>query len=323
MHGLPCEKSGAVSIRLHQAESFGRVTSRKIGDRRGPCLVGVASDVFSVTGSGSRDGPDAIRIASRPLADFFFKSTITPPHLVNYSTGRTCPIPLGMSDLGNLVPEIGANAHLILRDVEKLTGAICAAGRTPIVLGGDHSITYGAVKGLGRDQMTIVTFDAHLDNAESEVRGTVDNASVIRALLTEGIAAKVVTVGMRSLSTRIGPAFERRHQVIPASQFVPSAFKPAFSGIPSSAPCWLSIDLDVFDPGAAPGTNTPVPGGLNFDTMVSSLEYLVRTKNVLGADIVELNPMRDRDFATATLAAHLTLILASNLTASNRKPTRP
>ncbi len=180
------------------------------------------------------------------------------------------------------------------------------AGATPLILGGDHSISFPAVAGVAdaHGPVDILHFDAHPDLYDDFEGDPHSHASPFARIMERGLARRLVQVGIRTLNRHCREQAERFGvEVIEMRDF-------AADHVPiPSGPLYISIDLDAFDPAFAPGVSHHEPGGLSSRDVLSVLRRV--QVPVIGADIVEYNPSRDLNGVTAVLAAKLVKEVAS------------
>lgn len=237
------------------------------------------------------------------------------------------------SDRGNASAEngleIGTDIDLVDRGDLPLSDTDCAAddariaetinetlamGAIPLSLGGDHAVTYPLVAAIAAKHgpVSILHFDAHPDlyaNFEGNPRS---HASPFARIMEAGHAKHLVQLGIRTLNHHCREQADRFGvEIIPMAGFHPDKV-PVLEG-----PLYISIDLDGIDPSEAPGVAHPEPGGL---TVREVLAVLAKQKaQIVGADIVELNPNRDVNGVTAILAAKLVRELASLIHVNNQE----
>ncbi|HKU17441.1 MAG TPA: agmatinase [Steroidobacteraceae bacterium] len=184
--------------------------------------------------------------------------------------------------------------------IERTIAAAVKEGYCPISLGGDHAVTYPVVKAIHaqRGQVDILHFDAHPDLYDDYQGNKRSHASPFARIMEEGLARRLVQVGIRTLERRQRAQVERFGvEIIPMKTF--SAYSvPILEG-----PLYVSIDLDGLDPSVAPGVSHHEPGGLTVRELLSVLH--AQRAQLVGADVVELNPDRDINGMTATVAAKL------------------
>lgn len=194
-------------------------------------------------------------------------------------------------------------------DVERIresAAAAATAGVVPIFLGGDHFVTYPAVAGLAsvHGPLNILHFDAHPDLYDDFESNPLSHASPFARIMEAGHASRLVQVGIRTLNRHCREQAERFGVEIVAMRDFAACDVP----IPQ-APLYVSIDLDALDPAFAPGVSHHEPGGLSVRDILAIL-HRVRGP-IVGADIVEYNPVRDVNGMTAVVAAKLLKELAA------------
>lgn len=182
---------------------------------------------------------------------------------------------------------------------------IHSSGEIPLALGGDHAVTFPLVAAAAAQHgaVNILHFDAHPDLYDDFAGNPRSHASPFARIMEGGHAARLVQVGIRTLTRHCRQQADRFGvEIIPMAGFTP-AMVPVLAG-----PLYISIDLDGIDPAEAPGVAHPEPGGLTVRELLAVLR--AQTATIVGADIVELNPARDRGDVTAILAAKLVRELA-------------
>lgn len=188
-----------------------------------------------------------------------------------------------------------------------------AAGAIPLLLGGDHAVTYPVVEAVAarHGPVTILHFDAHPDLYDLFEGNPRSHASPFARIMEAGLATRLVQVGIRTLNRHCREQAERFGvEIVPLADFTPDRV-PVLEG-----PLYLSIDLDGIDPSEAPGVSHPEPGGLTTREVLAVLRR--QTAPIVAADIVELNPRFDAHDRTAIVAAKLVREVAA-LAARNRR----
>jgi len=192
---------------------------------------------------------------------------------------------------------------------EKITTAvrkILEKKAFPIVLGGDHSISFPVIRALSKD-VTVIHFDAHLDTWNGEP-GNLDHASWVNRAAQLPHVKKIVQLGMRGLANdpeAIGNARKIGTKIVTSEQIHKKGVEWALEQVPSSENIYISLDVDVMDPTLAPGTGTLEPDGLNFREIDELLKGVTKKGKLVGFDVVEVNPMRDASGRTAQTAIRL------------------
>lgn len=255
-------------------------------------LFGAGYDGTTSFRPGARFGPDAIRQVSDGL------ETYSP---IQHADLEDAPI----LDAGNLDLPFGAPEPAV-KKVAEAVSEILSRGARPLMLGGEHSLTAGAVRGAleHHPDLVVVQLDAHADLRADYLGEKFSHACAMRRcleLLDDGDApgaARLLQVGIRS-GTREEFAELRESGRYCAAEGVVLAERAADFG---PRPVYLTVDLDIFDPAYFPGTGTPEPGGINwreFEQMLAALGRL----NIIGCDVMELAPGLDPTDVSSVLAA--------------------
>lgn len=186
--------------------------------------------------------------------------------------------------------------------------------KIPLVLGGEHSITYGIVKALKRKypDLSVLQFDAHADLINEYEGSEFSHACVMRRILDLNIP--VVQVGIRNMNKEIEKYLAKNKKQAKNIHFAPGV--PSLSKILSglSRNVYLTFDLDALDPSIMPAVGTPEPGGLFWNETTKAIEAISKKVNIVGADVVELCPISGFE-APNFLAAKLVYKIIINILA--------
>jgi arginase len=255
-------------------------------------LIGVPTDCNSSFARGPAQAPAAIRAALH--SDRGNMATQLGPEI---------GLDIAVDDHGDLALAEEAADHSVI--VDQL-GAMARSGITPIVLGGDHYVTWPIVEALAsvHGPLNILHFDAHPDTYADFEGNPRSHASPFARIMEARLATRLVQVGIRTMTNHTREQAERYGvDVISMVNF-------AYSRVPIiTGPLYISIDMDGIDPSEAPGVSHPEPGGLTVREVLAILH--AQTAPIIGADIVEYNPRFDRNDVTAILAAKLVRELAA------------
>jgi arginase len=209
-------------------------------------------------------------------------------------------------DAGNFVPDGGASGFMA---IEETIAAILHHHRRPLILGGDHAIIYPILRAVcaHHGPVNILHFDAHPDLYDELDGNRLSHASPFARIMEQGLAKKVVQVGIRTLNA---------HQKEQAQRFgvkihEMKSFDSESFLLPFDGPLYLSFDMDTLDPAYAPGVSHFEPGGLSVRQVLSIFHRL--SVPVVGADIVEYNPRRDLHQMTAMVGAKLVKEIAGKM----------
>ena len=184
--------------------------------------------------------------------------------------------------------------------IENTVSQIVEGGRKPLVIGGDHSITYPVLKGVAakHDNVTILHFDAHPDLYDEFKGNRYSHACPFARIMESNLASRLVQVGIRTLNA---------HQREQAQRFNVEVHEMRHWQGPEQLdikePVYISIDIDALDTAFAPGVSHLEPGGMSVRQILDVIHSL--DVPIIGADIVELNPTRDINNMTAMVAIKL------------------
>ncbi len=198
-------------------------------------------------------------------------------------------------DLGDV--DTAGDVDKSFRLIEEGVAAILAADARPIILGGDHSITYPILKAFaGRfPKLDVLHFDAHPDLYDDLYGDRLSHACPFARILEDGLAAHLVQVGLRTATEEHRETAARRGVRWVEMKDFQDGLELTFDN-----PLYVSFDLDALDPAFAPGVSHHEPGGLS---MRQALGVLQRVRaRIAGLDVVELNPARDVSGITAAAA---------------------
>ncbi|HYM80644.1 MAG TPA: agmatinase [Candidatus Limnocylindria bacterium] len=239
---------------------------------------------------GTRSGPDAILAASRNME--LWDEEVGPVY-------RT-----GIHTLPSLEPTAEGPGAMIER-VEQAVDWIAGRERLPVILGGEHSITTGAVRALRRRhaRLSVLQIDAHADMRDTYLDSPHSHACVMRRV-RELVPA--VSVGIRSMSEEEAEELQARPQPIwTTRQFraLGGRWQPILDSLTDEV--FVTFDLDGLDPSILPATGTPEPGGLDWYEAVDLLLAVGARSRIVGFDVVELAPIPGQ-VASDFLAARLT-----------------
>ncbi len=209
----------------------------------------------------------------------------------------------------------------VMQELRDLTTNICAKGHIPVTLGGEHSVSYGAVMGVmdalhqKGEKLGVIQIDAHADFRVAYQGHLHSHASVMHLLAEAGLP--IVSLGVRALSTEEELA-RTKHGVI--THDGPMLVRNNISQIevPDDFPenIYITFDVDGLDPSVIAATGTPVPGGLGFYQSLDLVESTLRGRRCVGIDITELAPVEGQtsnDF-TAALICYTIMAMAAKTT---------
>jgi len=259
-----------------------------------PTLIGIPWDANSSFLRGAAAAPPLIREALFSPAS----NTWTELLVDLGAPGR-------LADAGDLALPDSADAIGI---IEGAVGLLLEDGGAPLALGGDHAITYPVVRAVARrfPGLTILHIDAHPDLYDEYEGKRLSHACPFARIMEEGLAARLIQVGIRALNGHQAEQSRRFGVEIIDMRGWAAGIRPVAGG-----PVYVSIDLDGLDPAFAPGVSHREPGGLSVRDVIGLVHALPSPP--VGADVVEFNPSRDPAGLTAHVAAKLLKELAGRM----------
>lgn len=263
-----------------------------------PTLLGVRYDASSSFARGAADGPPAIREAiSAPSSNPWTEA------------GADLGSRSVLDDAGDLVPDPGAAGRA---SIEARVAELIRAGRLPVVLGGDHSISYPVLRAIRpqHPSLTILHFDAHADLYDRFDGDPYSHACPMARIMEEALADRLIQIGIRTLSPDQRAQAERFGVEVREMRHWRGPEPIALDG-----PVYLSLDLDVLDPAFITGIAHPEPGGLTVAELVGQLRAL--EARIVGVDLVELNPRLDPSGRSGLVAVKILKALVDLLRRSN------
>lgn len=264
-------------------------------------VLGVPFDATSTYRSGARFAPAAIREASLNIETYSFRSGVDVEDLDIHDSGDL--------HVSGSVNETLNRINLVCRDI--LDGE-----KTPIIIGGEHTITYGATKSLNRD-FALVSFDAHLDLRSEYLDEKLCHATFMRRINEEVKPKKIIEIGTRAVCK------EELKYVASASniKYITSQrilrnnlndiLKEIRSALYGCSEIYITVDMDVLDPAFAPAVQNPEPEGIS-TSMLLDILLEICDQRLVAFDIVEVAPHYDSG-VTAVLAAKIIFEVLSQL----------
>lgn len=241
-------------------------------------IIPVPYDSTASYRSGSRNGPHSILNASQNLEHFDIELEQEP-----YKKGVFTM---------NEVEPVRGNVSAMLEKIRQVTKGVFEIGKIPVLIGGEHTITLGAVKPLPRD-VVVVDLDAHSDFRDSYLGDSICHASVMRRIWEQD--KEVVEIGVRSMSMgEYHFVKENNVKVFYREAIKEKGLKGLLGDLRPLVECktvYLSIDVDVFDPSEAPGVSNPEPDGLSFGEVKEIVREVCYSSKVIGFDVVEVSPI--------------------------------
>jgi len=260
-------------------------------------LVGVPFDLGVTNRSGTRMGPREIRNQSRLVGVYNHYSRMSP-----FADCR-------VADLGDVPFQTTYDLKEAQSDIESFYRRISSAGARAISAGGDHSITYPILKGLSsKEKVGLIHFDSHCDTSAPFHGSGLQHGCPMRNAVEAGLVdpERTVQIGIRGTAELLWQfSYDSGMRVIHIEEFYELGWRKVISEIRSlvgDGPVYISFDIDCLDPAFAPGTGTPVVGGMSSFEALQVLRGLSGL-NVIGGDLVEVSPPYDCGGITALAGA--------------------
>lgn len=240
-------------------------------------LVGVPFDGTTSFRPGTRFAPNAIR------PDSYGLETYSPYLDLDLEDYLLC-------DLGDIDLPLG-NTPCVLEEIHKVSNQLIIDNKKPLIIGGEHLVSLPIIETLAKQypDLCIIHFDAHTDLREDYMGQPLSHASVMRRAWDILGDNRIFQFGIRS-GTKEEFTWAKDHTHL--HPFDLEGLEEIVELL-KDKPVYLSIDLDVLDPSIFPGTGTPEPGGVSFNTLITAFKQLSKLNQLVGADIVELSPHYD------------------------------
>lgn len=271
-------------------------------------VLGVPLDMATSGRSGARMGPDAIRRASVNLA---WEGKKFPWDFNLFAQTKVI-------DAGDLVFDCGDAEDFTYR-LEAAAGEIIKSGKTLLALGGDHFVTLPILRAHAKQfgEMALIHFDAHTDTYANG--SAYDHGTMFYHAPKEGLISPKhsVQIGIRTEYKQEGHGFNVIN-AMQANDMSVEEIVQQIRTIIADKPVYLTFDIDCLDPAFAPGTGTPVCGGLNTDKILKIIRAL-KGINLVGMDVVEVAPAYDQSEMTALAGATIALELLYVWSANQNK----
>jgi agmatinase len=254
-------------------------------------IVPVPYDGTSTWIKGADKGPDAVLEASVNL-EFYDVETSSEVHLTGINT----------------IPPVleKETPDRLVKAVYETILSLLSEKKFPVIIGGNHTVSIGAIRAFAEyyDNLTVLQLDAHSD-LRQVYEGSEFNHACVMARARE--FSPIVQVGVRSMSAEELP-FADKERIFYSHElyYDKSLYKKAIDKLTENV--YITIDLDVFDPSIMPSTGTPEPGGPAYFELLHFMRDVIKSRNVVGFDLVELCPSASNkapDFVAAKIIYQL------------------
>jgi agmatinase len=280
-------------------------------------IIGAPYDAGTSYRAGARFGPKMIRTTD------YIPHDASRPHL----TLRVDPLQdLRVADAGDIEMP-GVEARAPLDALERAVQTAAEAGAIPLILGGDHTITWPDVTGVARakgwGRVSVIHFDAHADTGDVQFGSLIGHGLPMRRLIESGACRgdRFLQIGLRGywpepptlqwMASQGMRSFEM-HEVV--QRGLDSVLEDVLTiAVDGCDGVFVSVDLDVVDPGMAPGTGTPEPGGITGRQLLDAVRRIGIEVPVVGVDVVEVAPAYDSAEVTSFLANRVVLEILAGI----------
>ena len=265
--------------------------------RASTVILPIPFDKTSTWIKGADKGPAAIIEASRYL-EFYDIETDSEVFKKGIFTAK---------------PIRAASSSALIKKTDSAVSRYLKDNKLVVTLGGEHSVSIGVIKSYAKHykDLSILHLDAHADSRDSYEGSRYNHACVIARV--REFTQNIVSVGIRSMDVSERSGVDRKkmffaHEIHDSDKWIQNAVRSLSDSV------YITIDLDVFDPGIMPSTGTPEPGGLGWYQVMKLLFSVSKSKRIVGFDVVELCPSSSKapDFLAAKLIYTLLSYIEAN-----------
>ncbi len=270
-------------------------------------ITGLCIDTGTTNHSGTRYGPRAIREASMLYSMGYLREK----KFYDIERNKFLLSSVRIIDCGDIstLPTLVSDTFDIATGVIK---KIRKRGAVPVVLGGDHSISYPVVRAFDDIPLHVVQFDTHLDLSDDVAGIKYGHGNPMKRISDLENITGITHIdirGLLNLPEWVEIAEKGKSTFFTADEVYEKGLEYIVDQIPECEHIYITLDIDSLDPSVAPGTGTPEPGGLTYRQLRSLLRGCVRKGKLAGMDLVEVNPLFDQTGRTAQVAARLIIDL--------------
>ncbi|MBP2170012.1 agmatinase [Erwinia toletana] len=264
-------------------------------------IFGVPFDEASPFMPGTRMAPRSIREHSMRFSPSGFYDIARQQHFLasEITDGK-------IQDVGD-IDILPTNLSQTMENISAMTRQLRRKGVIAVAMGGDHSVSYPLIRGI-EEPVHVIQFDAHLDFAPVQHEMHYTNGQPFRHIAALPQVKSLTQVGIRSLRVRPGEIADAQAQgsrIVPVNDFRQCSPQQIAALLPAGEKCYVSIDIDVLDMALVPGCVSAEPDGLSYAQLRDTLCALAERMDIIGFDLVEVNPLLDvATGMTSYLAAH-------------------
>ena len=269
-------------------------------------ILGIPYDAGASYLPGARFGPRAIREGSQRLG--FFDPGLGAVGYFDPDEGRHFLQGVKAVDCGD-VDVVLLDVDRNFRSVEAAVREVRRHGALPVALGGDHSVTFPELRAFDDEgPLVLVHFDAHLDYRDASKGVSLTHSSPIRRCAELPFVAGILSFGIRQLRVAeedYKAALSNKSRIVTYRQYLKQGKQAFQEALPEGDRCFVTIDIDCLNPALCLGTGTIEADGLAAHEMVDLLRIVARRYEVVGFDLVEVNPLPDPANLTGAVAARV------------------
>ncbi len=276
-------------------------------------FLGVPFDYGNHKEPGARFGPTALRMFAANMLYYTVDHRAQPQGWYDNRLERPILAGVRLADAGNLFIAPNENPQRVFAKLGGVLSKLLEQGSFPVVLGGDHSITYASLSAFKRP-LAVLQIDAHSDLAPYQPSIENHHGNVMSRALQLPQVTSLYQVGIRG-TTPVAQALPREKVALCWSprRVRQQGVGALLAQLPTDVDWYVSLDIDALDPIHAPGTSTPVPGGFSFEEVQDLLTAIAEQRRCIGFDLVEINPKRDSGELTVATGVELLLAFLGGL----------
>lgn len=279
------------TLELYVSRSTVFAGSQTSFEKAGYAVIGVPFDATSTYRTGARFAPRAIREASLNIETYSFHSNLDVEDL-------------DIHDLGDL--HVSGDVERTLRNLECVIDDLAKTKKTLVLIGGEHTLTLGAMRSIGGRDTAVVSLDAHLDLRDQYMDMSTSHTTFLRRLNEEVTPDKIVEIGTRAVcKEELAYAKKVGVQNFTAKEIQELGCKATVRKVKKAVEdfkrIYVSIDMDVLDPAFAPAVQNPEPDGLSIRTLLEFVEGVCDSRTVC-LDLVEVTPHYDNGITSIQAA---------------------
>ena len=267
-------------------------------------IMGAPTDEGSPFMPGARFGPRGLREHSLRFGKTGYFDHDANRKFLEYEMTNHRIADVGDADV------LPTNVEDTFKNITELTEKVLQRGAMPVVLGGDHAITFPVVRAY-TEPLHIVHFDAHIDYSPFKHGFEYTNSHAFRHIYHMDHVLSLTQIGIRSIRNNqdwVQDSLDDGNRVVGMTEFRERGPRPLIEELPAEARCYVSIDIDVLDLPLVPGCVSAEPNGMAYAELRDTLVAIAEHMDVVGFDLVEVNPQLDVGTGiTSYIGAHTIL----------------